>query len=302
MPTKDAINSFLARVTGYHLSQGAPGTISGRTGAELQALRTEVGKLRDSNAKLRLKVRDLKQQAAGASGARRARRTRGGAFPADFDEDTREIIRAVREYTMTGTDKLHALISATRYVAQHKIPGDIVECGVWRGGSMQAVARTLTQCGDQGRDLYLFDTFEGMPPPTAEDVRHDGTPAADLLAAQDRDSTVWAYAGLEDVQAGFADVPYPAERIHFIKGKVEETVPEQVPETISILRLDTDWYESTAHELRHMWDRLVSGGVLLIDDYGHWKGSRQATDEFLERTGARLLLIRMNSGRVAVKP
>ena len=224
-------------------------------------------------------------------------------FPKDYDDELVEIIRAVRPYTMTGPDKLHALISATRYVAKHRIPGDIVECGVWRGGSMHAVARTLDLAGDPSRDLYLYDTFEGMTEPTDKDRRFDGKSAADQLATQDREkSMVWAYASLEDVTAGFAQVPYPTERIHFVKGPVEETIPGILPDKIAILRLDTDWYESTAHELAHMYDRLVPGGVLMLDDYGWWQGSRLATDEFLERTGEKLLLLRMGSGRVAVKP
>jgi O-methyltransferase len=224
-------------------------------------------------------------------------------FPKDYDDELAGIIRAVRPYTMTGPDKLHALISAVRYVARHRIPGDIVECGVWRGGSMHAVARTLDLSGDHTRDLYLYDTFEGMTEPTDKDLRFDGKSAAVQLATQDREkSMVWAYASLEDVTEGFADVPYPSERIHFVKGPVEETIPGTLPEQIAILRLDTDWYESTAHELKHMYDRLVPGGVLMLDDYGWWQGSRLATDEFLERTGEKLLLLRMGSGRVAVKP
>jgi hypothetical protein len=113
---------------------------------------------------------------------------------------------------------------------------------------------------------------------------------------------VWAYASLEDVQEGLAAIPYPSGRIHYVKGKVEDTIPEQAPEQISILRLDTDWYASTKHELEQLYDRLSPGGVLLIDDYGWWRGSRQAVDEFLEETGARLLLLRMAEGRIAIKP
>jgi hypothetical protein len=220
-----------------------------------------------------------------------------------MDEEAKDIIRAVRPFTMTSADKLYALIVATRYVATHSIAGDIVECGVWRGGSMQAVARTLLACGDTSRELYLFDTYEGMPPPSDADVRlADGSSAEQLLAASPRESKVWAVATLEDVQEAFASVPYPGERVHFVKGLVEETVPAAAPDQISILRLDTDWYESTRHELDHLYPRLSSGGVLLIDDYGYWQGSRRAVDEFIERTGARLLLQRMSSGRVAVKP
>ncbi|TXL88907.1 TylF/MycF/NovP-related O-methyltransferase [Streptomyces sp. IB2014 016-6] len=224
------------------------------------------------------------------------------ALPADYDDEAKEIIRAVKPFTMTSPERLNAFILATRHVVRHNIPGDIVECGVWRGGSMQACARTLLALGETDRGLHLFDTFEGMPPPTAEDLRRDGKSAEDLLAAQGKDRPIWAVASLEDVQAGFEDVPYPGERVHYVQGLVEDTVPQQAPEQISILRLDTDWYASTKHELEFLYPRLVSGGVLLIDDYGYWQGSRQAVDEFLEKTGERLLMLRMDEGRIAVKP
>ncbi|MFI6694887.1 TylF/MycF/NovP-related O-methyltransferase [Streptomyces sp. NPDC050433] len=224
------------------------------------------------------------------------------ALPADYDDEAKEIIRAVKPYTMTSPERLNAFILATRHVVRHNIPGDIVECGVWRGGSMQACAKTLLSLGETDRGLHLFDTFEGMPPPTAEDLRRDGKSAEQLLAAQGKDRPIWAIASLEDVQAGFEQVPYPGERVHYVQGMVEDTVPQQAPEQISILRLDTDWYASTKHELEFLYPRLVSGGVLLIDDYGYWQGSRQAVDEFLEKTGERLLMLRMDEGRIAVKP
>jgi O-methyltransferase len=109
-------------------------------------------------------------------------------------------------------------------------------------------------------------------------------------------------ASKEDVQAGFDDVPYPPDKVHLIPGLVEETVPAQAPDQIAVLRLDTDWYASTKHELTTLYPRLSPGGVLLIDDYGWWLGSRQAVDEYLAETGARLLLLRMDEGRIAVKP
>ncbi|MFG3406122.1 TylF/MycF/NovP-related O-methyltransferase [Streptomyces sp. NPDC048142] len=224
------------------------------------------------------------------------------AFPQDYDDEAKDIIRAVKPYSMTSPERLNAFILATRYIARHDIPGSVVECGVWRGGSMQACARTLLSAGETERDLYLFDTYEGMTPPTAEDLRRDGRPAQELLDAQGKDRPIWAVASLEDVKAGFDNVPYPKERVHYVQGRVEDTVPEQAPEQIAILRLDTDWYASTKHELEHLYSRLVSGGVLLIDDYGYWQGSRQAVDEFLDKTGERLLLLRMDEGRIAVKP
>ena len=224
------------------------------------------------------------------------------ALPRHYDEEARAVIRAVGPWTMTSNEKLFALVVAVRYVVDRAIPGQIVECGVWRGGSMQAIARVLAARDATDRELHLFDTFEGMPPPTEEDVRHGGPPAAELLATRPKTAKVWAIADLEDVRAGMAQVGYPAERIHYHAGRVEETIPGGAPDQIALLRLDTDWYASTKHELDHLYDRVPSGGVVIIDDYDYWDGSRKAVDEFIATTGARLLLAPMGSGRIAVKP
>jgi O-methyltransferase len=224
------------------------------------------------------------------------------AFPAHYDEMAQPILRAVRPYTMTGVEKQYALYLATRHVVKHDIPGAVVECGVWRGGSMHLVARTLLAIGDTSRELYLFDTFDGMTPPTDKDVTYEGKPVADLLSSRPRTAKIWAVASLEDVQQGFEEIPYPRERIHFVQGPVESTLPEQAPDQIAILRLDTDWYESTRHELMTLYDRLSPGGVLIIDDYGSYQGARAAIEEFIEQTGARLLLLPIGRGRIAVKP
>jgi hypothetical protein len=226
----------------------------------------------------------------------------GREFARDVDDEARAIIRAVRPWTMTSNDKLWALILAVRYVVDNGIAGDVVECGVWRGGSMQAIALALAARGDTGRELHLFDTFEGMPPPTQEDVMRGGPSAEQLLASRPQSHNVWAIADLDDVRAGMARVDYPEERINYHRGMVEETVPGAAPERIALLRLDTDWYSSTKHELDHLYGRVPSGGVLILDDYGYWDGARRAVDEFLERTGARLLLAPMGSGRIAVVP
>ena len=223
-------------------------------------------------------------------------------FPRHFDQESRAIIRAVAPWTMTSRAKLFALIVAARYVIEQRIEGDIVECGVWRGGSMQAVARVLAARADTKRGLHLFDTFEGMPPPTPVDVLHGGLPAAALLRTHPRDHHVWAVAELADVKAGMARVPYPAERIHYHVGRVEDTIPADAPERIALLRLDTDWYASTRHELEHLYDRVPSGGVVIFDDYDYWDGARKATEEWLAATGEPLLLVPMGSGRIAVKP
>jgi hypothetical protein len=226
-------------------------------------------------------------------------------LPVDFDAKAIETIARVRSYTMTSPERLYALIQAVRYVAAASIPGDIVECGVWRGGSMMAAARTLLECGDVSRHLYLFDTFEGMSAPGARDVGVDGQAASELLRSQDRNDpgSAWCYASVEDVQSAMARSGYDAARVHFLKGKVEDTIPAQAPAHIAILRLDTDWYESTRHELEHLYPRLSPGGVLIIDDYGHWAGCRQAVDEYFASRKLHALLNRVDyTGRIAVKP
>ncbi|WP_229074336.1 TylF/MycF/NovP-related O-methyltransferase [Actinoplanes sp. DH11] len=223
-------------------------------------------------------------------------------YPADYDEMAVPILRAAHPYSMTRMEKRYALYLATRYVVEHDIPGAIVECGVWRGGSMHVVARTLLAIGNTERDLYLFDTFEGMTEPTEKDLTYSGKPVAELMSEQPRTARIWAVASLEDVRQGFEAIPYPQERIHFVQGPVESTLPGRAPERIAILRLDTDWYESTRHELLSLYDRLVPGGVLIIDDYGTFQGARQAVDEFVKETGARLLLSPLGPGRIAVKP
>ena len=225
--------------------------------------------------------------------------------PADIDAPAAATIRLVQPYTMTSPERLFALIQAVRHVSAAAIAGDIVECGVWRGGSMMAAARTLLESGDATRDLFLYDTYEGMSPPGATDVNIDGQAASALLRAQDKDDpgSAWCYATLEDVRTALSGTGYEISRIHFVKGRVEHTIPATAPERIAVLRLDTDWYESTRHEMYHLYPRLSPGGVLIIDDYGHWAGCRKAVDEYLASRGIHLLLTRIDyTGRIAVKP
>lgn len=224
------------------------------------------------------------------------------SLPRQYDNEAKAIIRRVKPRTLTGVEKIYGLIEATRYVISSDIEGDIVECGVWRGGSMQTVALVLKSLGASDRNIHLFDTFEGMPPPGEEDLRFDGEAAKSLLEGGTRDQSIWAYATLDDVKEGIGEVDYPAARVHFHQGMVEQTIPDQAPDKIAILRLDTDWYASTIHELNHLYDRLTPGGVLIIDDYGYWKGSRQATDEFIAKRGLKLFLAPLLSGRIAIKP
>ncbi|HLF72494.1 MAG TPA: TylF/MycF/NovP-related O-methyltransferase [Dehalococcoidia bacterium] len=230
---------------------------------------------------------------------------RRSGLNADFGSENSEIIRRVQPYTMTTPERIFSLLQATKYVAEAGITGDFVECGVWRGGSMMAAALQLQRLGRTDIDLHLFDTYEGMSEPTAADVDYRGAAAASRLssAKRSRASEIWAYAPLDEVRRNLTSTGYPQERIHLVKGKVENTLPGAAPQHIALLRLDTDWYESTKHELETLYPRLVSGGVLLIDDYGYWQGSRKAFDEYAAANGLHVLLNRIDSAaRIAVKP
>jgi hypothetical protein len=215
-----------------------------------------------------------------------------------------EIIERIADYTMTSVERQVALVRAVRYLVQHAIEGCLVECGVWRGGSSMAAALALVQEGAADRELYLFDTFEGMPPPQDWDRTSDGTLAQTYLDQDpDRAGMVWAVADAEDVRRNMASTGYPAELIHYRKGPVEETLPALAPRRpIALLRLDTDWYESTRHELEHLFPLVSAGGIVLIDDYGHWEGAKKAVDEYFAATGRPYFLHRIDyTGRLLVK-
>ena len=233
------------------------------------------------------------------------RRSRAGRADElmDMSASELEIYEQVKPYTMTSVEKVITLVRSVQYLLRNQIPGDFVECGVWRGGSIMAIALTLRAAGQTDRDLYLYDTFTGMSPPSARDARYDGTTASHIMTVGGPNARVHAYASLEDVKKNLTASGYPPERIHYIQGKVEDTIPDTAPTQICMLRLDTDWYESTRHELVHLYPRLVSNGVLIIDDYGHWRGSQQATDEYFQQLRPAPFLSRIDySGRLVIKP
>lgn len=214
------------------------------------------------------------------------------------------ILRRAAPFTMTSVARQVALLDAVRYVVQRGVAGGFVECGVWRGGSAMIVALALEQLGVRDRDIHLFDTFEGMTPPTDVDTSLDGQSAREQLDTQSKGdaSSVWCCASLDEVRENMASTGYPSERVHFVPGPVERTIPDAAPTAISLLRLDTDWYESTRHEMHHLFPRVSPAGVLIIDDYGHWRGARKAVDEHLLEQPTRYLMHRIDyTGRLLVK-
>ena len=221
----------------------------------------------------------------------------------DKDERFTSIYDLCKEYTMTSKERMYALYKSVEYIVMNRIPGDFVECGVWRGGSTMLIAYTLLELNETNRKIYLYDTFDGMIQPTEFDheVLNSEVQASDIwLKEQKEDYNKWCYASLSEVKNNMALTKYPQGNLFFIMGKVEETIPETMPLQISILRLDTDWYESTKHELIHLYPLLSKNGVLIIDDYGHWAGSKKAVDEYFNNT--QILLNRIDyTGRIGIK-
>jgi O-methyltransferase len=228
-------------------------------------------------------------------------------LPNDYDASHKDTYNKVKNFTMTSSQRIVALCSAIDYLTINNIEGDIVECGVWRGGSTMAAIDTLINNKSTKRDIYLYDTFEGMPAPGQYDIKiggHSGVgkTAEELYKNVAPDDFIWCYSSLDEVKQNIESLNYPVDKIHYIKGKVENTIPATIPQKIALLRLDTDFYESTLHELEYLYPLLVSGGVIIIDDYGTWEGARKAVDEYILTNKIQILLNRIdNTGRVGIK-
>ena len=222
----------------------------------------------------------------------------------DMDDISAEIIATVENYTMTTPERIFSVIDAVRYITKYGIEGAFVECGVWRGGSAMAMALTLNTLDIDTRDIYLYDTFSGMPEPSEEDISLGGSPANIVFQSKkiSANSSDWCFSEIDEVRKNLNRTGYPEEKFHLISGKVEDTLPVNAPERIALLRLDTDWYESTKHELVHLFPLLTKHGVLIVDDYGHWKGARKAVDEYISENRLCLFLSRVDyTARVAIK-
>jgi len=221
----------------------------------------------------------------------------------------RRIVDEARPHTMTSLERIVATIDAVAYVVRRDIPGALVECGVWRGGSVLAMIRALQRHGVDDRDVYLFDTFEGMTRPTERDTSRFDSPALQVWTSSKGEHTQPWHSffdpnsfNIETVRALILGTGYSEGRIHFVKGRVEDTLPDAAPTDVALLRLDTDWYDSTWHELVHLYPRVSIGGVLMIDDYGHWDGCRAAVDRYFQEVEGPIFLSRIDyTGRVGVK-
>jgi hypothetical protein len=224
---------------------------------------------------------------------------------ADVEPEFLALVEKVRRYTMTSRERLYALWSSVGYICEARVPGDFVECGVWRGGSVMMIALELIRRSATNRHLWLYDTFAGLPKPDAAlDVDVLGNRAIDGWQARTLTDghTYWAFADEQDVRRNVGSTGYPQDRQHYVPGLVEETIPGVVPDRISLLRIDTDWYASYRHVLRELYDRVVPGGVVIFDDYGHFAGAKKAVEEFRAERGITSPLIRIDyTGRLMIK-
>jgi hypothetical protein len=222
-------------------------------------------------------------------------------MPFEVSSEQAADINFVSPFTLTSIERRFALIKAVEHVIKNNIQGDFVECGVWRGGSAMLIALTLIRLGVFNRKIWLYDTFEGMPAPTGFDKSGHGVDAKIIFNKEVKNYGAWCYSSLKEVQNNLSKTQYSYDNFQFVVGKVEETIPSQMPNQICLLRLDTDWYESTKHELKHLFPLLQKSGILIIDDYGDWQGARKAVDEFCEANASVFLNKIDHTGRLVIK-
>lgn len=228
-------------------------------------------------------------------------------YPDIEDAFFADLLPKIRPHTRTlksGVESAWALYQAIGYIVRNAIPGDIVECGVWSGGAMLLAAHALGHAGDITRRIFLYDTFAGMPRPDPMDARWDGVPALPTWERYQREGRAWCFGGgPEHVRQVVCSSGYPQDQFVFVAGLVEETLPATRPDAVALLRLDTDFFRSTYHELVHLYPLLSPGGVLIIDDYGAFQGARLATDLYIAEHRLPLFLSRVDASvRLAIKP
>ena len=216
------------------------------------------------------------------------RETLAWVSPLEFDAT----FRRVRSMTMVSHRRLRSLQEAVRYVVAKNIPGDIVECGVARGGSAAVMALTLQQLGARRR-LWLFDTFSGLPQPNSADPDYE-------IARN--------YAGhygtsIDTIRASFERLGISTTEIEFVPGLFQHTLSGSNVSQIALLHVDGDWYESVRTTLESFYDRVSSGAVIQFDDYGYWLGAQKAVDEFINKRGIKAELNYIDfAGRRMIKP
>jgi hypothetical protein len=213
------------------------------------------------------------------------------------DKDFMYLYNLCKPYTMTSIERMYALYNSLNYVIENNINGDFVECGVWKGGSAMLIAEFLSIKNITHKKIIMYDTYEGMTLPSEKDIDFNGKKAKELY------KDTWCYSSLEEVKSNMSLTNFDQNNIIYIKGKVEETIPKLIPcSSIALLRLDTDWYDSTIHELNFLYPLLEKKGILIIDDFGFWAGAKKAVLEYFNKNEITMNLSRIDyTGRVGIK-
>ncbi len=203
----------------------------------------------------------------------------------ELSDNDRELINLASQYSMTPQIRIFNLLQSLRHLKYKKIKGDYVECGVWKGGNLILFKKFLQEENILSKKIYAYDTFEGMTNPDDNDFDISTNEKAEFLLKKDtqRESNVWGVCNLNNVKSNLLKTVGNLDNIEFIKGPVEETlIDDNIPDQISLLRLDTDWYSSTKKELETLYKKVSPGGIIIIDDYGHWGGAKKAVDDFFK--------------------
>ncbi len=234
------------------------------------------------------------------------RKSSRGTYPVELNDKDIQIIDYImsKNITMIGLPRLIANVMSAKYVIKNKLEGDFLECGVWRGGSTLAVKMIFEEYHWDAK-VWLFDTFKGMTKPNKFDNLHNGENAKIHYDKFDKgDYNAWCYASVEDVKQVFMEAKVNMNQCEFIKGDVMKTLPQHIDKIkhLSLLRLDTDWYESTKIEIEMLYPKLVSKGILIIDDFGFWEGARKAIEEYFDQQNHYPYLHHIDhSGRICLK-
>ena len=184
----------------------------------------------------------------------------------------------VKGYTKSDPVRLASMVQALTDIDDRNTPGDVVEVGVWRGGNIM-----LTRIMSPRRKCWMYDTFDGMTEPDANlDVKKSGHRAIERYNIKKANGSKWDAVSVEEVQEGFRKVGVSLDDVAMVVGPVEDTMldPNQLPLAVAILRLDADWYSPTKMALKTLYPRVVPGGFLIVDDYGHWMGCQKAVDDY----------------------
>ena len=201
----------------------------------------------------------------------------------------RKIITKSKKISITTQERQWALIQSIKYIKNNNIKGDIVECGVFRGGNI-AIIKSLSKKLNINKKIFAYDTYEGMSEPSKFDVDIKLNKSAEELMKETskeklKGDNIWCYSDLDSVKKNILKISMDTKNIFFVKGDVNKTlrIKQNLPKKISLLRLDTDFYISTKVSLEILYPRLVKNGVLIIDDYGSWEGCKKAVDNYFKK-------------------